>query len=159
MARPPRTKTWRVRKNIRAVLNAAEHDRGLVIQWLDEELATPSKTGRPRKDRAALVDTGPATPDGNLRRLELVVDGQVLGVLFCTPDQLAKKNILAGQRGQANPAKPLTKNAAAHQAIATLLGGLWETLSPDQKEALRGNTPKVVATRLLTKLRARSKDA
>jgi hypothetical protein len=46
----PRTKTWRVRKNIRAVLSAAEHDRELAIQWLDEELATPSKTGRPRKD-------------------------------------------------------------------------------------------------------------
>jgi hypothetical protein len=50
MARLPRIKTWRVRKNIRALLSAAEHDRGLVIQWIDEELATPSKIGRSRMD-------------------------------------------------------------------------------------------------------------
>ena len=60
-ARPPRTKTWRVRKNIRAVLSAAEHDRGLVIQWIDEELATPSKIGRPPIDyfHSFAIEEGP----------------------------------------------------------------------------------------------------
>jgi hypothetical protein len=109
MARPPqpRAQTQGNKKLLHRLIRAAGGREQLKI-WIDQVDTIPG-AHRPRKDRAALVDTGSATPDGNLRRLELTVDGWVVGVLFFTRDQLAKKKILAGQRGQPNPAKTLTK--------------------------------------------------
>jgi hypothetical protein len=152
----PRAPTPKDKQNLRGLLRAAG-GREQLVAWIDQIIEEKAPTrGAPRKTQAILVDAGPAIPDGNLKRLELIVDGKVF-VLFYAADLIAKREITANLKGK-KPAKVLSRNMAVHRALTSLLKDqVVEALSPEQKQALFGNSPpEVVATRLLRRLQKAS---